>query len=57
MKALARWALHLDQAAQRAGAAKLQDPSEFPNGERKQLFLGSCRGFDKNRQDSAIMQM
>lgn len=34
MKALAGWALHLDQAAQRAEAAKLQDPSECPSGER-----------------------
>lgn len=31
-KALAYWALHLDQAAQRAEVAKLQDPSECPRG-------------------------
>lgn len=28
-----------------------------PVGKGQQLFLGSCRGIDKNRQDSTVMQM
>lgn len=42
-KALADWALHLDQTAQKAEAAKLQDPSECPTGERTAAVLGELQ--------------
>lgn len=38
---LAGLCLHLDQAAQRAEAAKLQDPSECPHGERTAAVPGA----------------
>lgn len=38
---LAGFCLHLDQAAQRTEAAKLQDPSECPHGERTAAVPGA----------------